>query len=146
MSVDLSTKYLGFKLPNPLIASAGPLTGHVESLQRLEQAGISAAVLPSLFEEQIEHEEQQFHALHQFQTNSFAESLSVPGSRPPSFHPERGMHEPYTSRLTPPPDGMYANRFPRPLAPGSTRWTAMRSTPSTIRSILSRHATSSVHW
>lgn len=76
MSVDLSTRYLGLKLPNPLIASAGPLTGQVASLQRLEEAGISAAVLPSLFEEQIEHEEKQFHALHQFQTNSFAESLS----------------------------------------------------------------------
>jgi dihydroorotate dehydrogenase (fumarate) len=57
MSVDLSTTYLGLKLKNPLVISACPLTGEIDQLRRLEQAGAAAAVLPSLFEEQIEFED-----------------------------------------------------------------------------------------
>ena len=56
MSIDLSTTFLGLKLKNPLVISACPLTGEVDRLIRLEQAGAAAAVLPSLFEEQIEYE------------------------------------------------------------------------------------------
>jgi len=51
--VDLKTKYLGFELKNPLVASASPLTKKVETVQALEAAGISAVVMYSLFEEQI---------------------------------------------------------------------------------------------
>ncbi|MCA9945828.1 MAG: dihydroorotate dehydrogenase-like protein [Ardenticatenaceae bacterium] len=51
---DLSTKYLGLTLKNPLIVSASPLTAYVDNLQRMEIAGAAAVVLPSLFEEQIE--------------------------------------------------------------------------------------------
>lgn len=76
MNADLTTRYLGLELANPLVASAGPLTGSVESLQRLEQAGIAAAVLPSLFEEQIEHEELEVNRLYEYHTESFAESLT----------------------------------------------------------------------
>ena len=54
MSVDLSTSYLGLKLTNPLVASASPLTGDLNSIRKLEDAGAAAIVLPSLFEEQIE--------------------------------------------------------------------------------------------
>jgi dihydroorotate dehydrogenase (fumarate) len=50
---DLSTKYLGLKLKNPLVASAGPLTRELDNVRRLEDAGASAIVLHSLFEEQI---------------------------------------------------------------------------------------------
>ena len=58
MTVDLSTQYLGIELKNPLGAAAcGPLTGELDALQRLEEAGAAFAVMPSLFEEQIEHEE-----------------------------------------------------------------------------------------
>ncbi|MFW6170924.1 MAG: dihydroorotate dehydrogenase-like protein, partial [Planctomycetota bacterium] len=57
MSVDLSTKYLGLGLKNPLVISACPLSEKVDSLKRLEEAGASAVVLYSLFEEQIENEE-----------------------------------------------------------------------------------------
>jgi dihydroorotate dehydrogenase (fumarate) len=57
MSVDLRTRYLGLELQNPIVASASPLTGSVDSLKRLQAAGVAAVVLPSLFEEQIEHEE-----------------------------------------------------------------------------------------
>src|SRR5512134_1393757 len=63
MSADLSTRYLGFDLYNPLVASAGPLTSTVDGLRRLEDAGVAAVVLPSLFEEQIEHEEMATHNL-----------------------------------------------------------------------------------
>jgi dihydroorotate dehydrogenase (fumarate) len=63
MSVDLRTRYLGLDLAHPIVASASPLTGSVESLKRLQDAGIAAAVLPSLFEEQIEHDEMATHNL-----------------------------------------------------------------------------------
>lgn len=76
MRADLTTKYLGMKLANPVVASASPLTGNLETLLQLEQLGIAAAVLPSLFEEQICHDEQRIHALYEFQTFSSAESLS----------------------------------------------------------------------
>jgi dihydroorotate dehydrogenase (fumarate) len=64
---DLSTNYLGFDLKNPLIASASPLSAYVDNIKRMENAGIAAVVLPSLFEEQIEREESganQFPELH----------------------------------------------------------------------------------
>jgi len=63
MSVDLRTSYLGLELQHPIVASASPLTGSIDSLKRLQAAGIAAVVLPSLFEEQIEHEEMATHNL-----------------------------------------------------------------------------------
>ena len=63
MSVDLGTAYLGLALKHPIVASASPLTGSVDSLKRLQAAGVAAVVLPSLFEEQIEHEEMAAHNL-----------------------------------------------------------------------------------
>jgi len=53
-----------------------PAHGKLQTLRQLEEAGAAAAVLPSLFEEQIEHEESQIHSLYEFQAESFAESLS----------------------------------------------------------------------
>ncbi len=76
MRADLTTYYLGLTLKNPVVASAGPLTGDLDTLRRLEQLGVAAAVLPSLFEEQICRDEQRVHALYEFQTYSSAESLS----------------------------------------------------------------------
>jgi len=57
MGADLSTTYLGMRLRSPLVASASPLSARVESMRRLEESGIGAIVMQSLFEEQIEHEE-----------------------------------------------------------------------------------------
>ena len=54
--MDLHTRYLGLALRSPLVASASPLTGDLDGLRRLEEAGAGAVVLPSLFEEQISHE------------------------------------------------------------------------------------------
>ncbi len=54
--LDLTTSYLGLKLKNPIVASASPLSEKVETVQQMEEAGISAVVMYSLFEEQIIHE------------------------------------------------------------------------------------------
>lgn len=53
--MDLSTQYLGFKLPHPFTAGASPLCFRMDMVRRLEDAGASALVLHSLFEEQILH-------------------------------------------------------------------------------------------
>ena len=54
-AADLSTDYLGLHLSSPLVASSSPLTGTLDGLRRLEDAGAAAAVLPSLFEEELTH-------------------------------------------------------------------------------------------
>jgi len=76
MTINLSTKYLGLNLKNPLVIAACPLTGKIEWLKRLEAAGAAAAVLPSLFEEQIEHDEMEMTKAREFGTESFAEALT----------------------------------------------------------------------
>jgi len=74
--MDLSTKYLGMTLKSPLVASASPLSEDIASIKKLEDAGVGAVVLYSLFEEQIrlEQEEYNFHTTQG--TDAFAESLS----------------------------------------------------------------------
>ena len=76
MSAELNTTYLGLKLQNPLVISACPLCAEIDQLRRLEEAGAAAAVLPSLFEEQIEHEAEELGKVYEFHTDSFAESLT----------------------------------------------------------------------
>ena len=66
MTVDITTKYLGLELSNPLVASASPLTGKLSTLVQLEEAGAAAVVLPSLFEEQIEHDSWAVHDLYEY--------------------------------------------------------------------------------
>jgi dihydroorotate dehydrogenase (fumarate) len=74
--VDLRTTYLGLTLKNPLVASSSPLSKKVDSVKRLEDAGVSAVVMYSLFEEQIEHESLALdHFLNQG-TETYAESLT----------------------------------------------------------------------
>ena len=72
----MSTTYLGLRLKNPLVISACPLTAQIEQLRRLEEAGTAAAVLPSLFEEQIEYDADEIARVYDFHTDSFAESLT----------------------------------------------------------------------
>jgi dihydroorotate dehydrogenase (fumarate) len=76
MSVDLSTRYLGLALKNPLVVSACSLTGKLDTLRRLEDAGAAAAVLPSLFEEQIEHDEMAVHNFFEATSEAFPEALT----------------------------------------------------------------------
>lgn len=76
MTADLSTTYLGMKLPNPVVASSSPMTSSLDSLVELQKAGVAAVVLPSLWEEQIEHEAMEMQRLYELTSDSFAESLS----------------------------------------------------------------------
>jgi dihydroorotate dehydrogenase (fumarate) len=74
--MDLSTRYLGLDLRNPLVASASPLSNTVDGVRRLADAGVGAVVLYSLFEEQLRREAAHNAALADAGTDSFAESLS----------------------------------------------------------------------
>jgi dihydroorotate dehydrogenase (fumarate) len=74
--MNLTTTYLGLELRNPLVASAGPVTQRVPSIERLAAAGAGAVVLPSLFEEQVRREYERDTQLAESGTDSFAESLS----------------------------------------------------------------------
>lgn len=74
MSVDLTTRYLGLELANPLVPSASPLGARLDTLRRLEEAGAAAVVLPSLFEEQFEHEAVAAHELRELRAHSFGEA------------------------------------------------------------------------
>ena len=76
MTVDLSTEYMGLQLPHPIVAAACPLTGDLDILRRLEDAGVAAAVLPSLFEEQIEHDEMENHRFREAHAEAFPEATS----------------------------------------------------------------------
>ncbi len=71
-----TTKYLGFTLSSPLVASASPLTGNPEMWERIELAGAGAVVLPSLFEEQIEGDAFALDLARDQGTESFGEALT----------------------------------------------------------------------
>ncbi len=89
MSVDLRTRYLGLELAHPVVASASPLTGSVDSLKRLQDAGVAAVVLPSLFEEQIEHEEMATHNLMLYGAEMSPEARGFFPEMPYSTGPEK---------------------------------------------------------
>jgi dihydroorotate dehydrogenase (fumarate) len=74
--MDLSTTYLGLKLKNPIVPSAGPLSHSLDSMKKLEDAGASAIVMYSLFEEQIAHEAAELEHYLSYGTESFAEALT----------------------------------------------------------------------
>ncbi|MGB5506845.1 MAG: dihydroorotate dehydrogenase-like protein [Sulfurovum sp.] len=74
--MELTTTYLGLELKNPLIASASPLTASLDSIKKLEENGIAAVIMHSLFEEEINHEIHQIdHFLH-IHSDSNAEATS----------------------------------------------------------------------
>jgi dihydroorotate dehydrogenase (fumarate) len=73
--MDLTTTYMGLKLKNPLVPSASPLSESVDSIRRLEDAGASAVVLYSLFEEQIVEESEALDHFLSYGSESFAEAL-----------------------------------------------------------------------
>lgn len=74
--MNLETNYMGLPLKNPLVPSASPMTGDLEGIRRLEDAGAAAIVLPSLFEEQLRHEAAElFHHLEEG-TNSYQEATT----------------------------------------------------------------------
>jgi len=74
--MDLTTTYLGFKLKNPIVASSSPLWESVSNIRALEDSGVSAVVLPSIFEEQLLVEGEHLHRDLARGTESFGEALS----------------------------------------------------------------------
>jgi dihydroorotate dehydrogenase (fumarate) len=73
---DLTTDYLGLRLACPLVASSSPLTGTLDGLRRLEDAGAAAVVLPSLFEEELSHGATEVDRMLETGAESFGEALS----------------------------------------------------------------------
>jgi dihydroorotate dehydrogenase (fumarate) len=74
--MDLTTTYLGFTLKNPIVASSSPLWDSVSNIRALEDSGVSAVVLPSIFEEQLQLEGEYLDRDLARGTESFGESLS----------------------------------------------------------------------
>ena len=95
--MNLETRYLGLSLKNPLVPSASPLSSNVDTVKEMEDAGASAVVIYSLFEEQITKENQ---ALDHFLTTSgesYAEALSY-FPQPREYH---NLHaEDYLNHIT----------------------------------------------
>jgi dihydroorotate dehydrogenase (fumarate) len=91
---DLSTTYLGLNLKNPLVASASPLSKKLDKARRLEEAGVSAIVMYSLFEEQIIHESLELDHYLTRGTDSFAEAMSyLPDGGMYSVGPEKYLNQ-----------------------------------------------------
>ena len=88
--MDLRTKYLGLDLPHPLMPGASPLSHDVDSIRRLEDAGASAIVMYSLFEEQIIGEQLASHHGTELHAHSFPEATTF-FTEPPEF--ALGPHE-----------------------------------------------------
>lgn len=74
--MDLTTTYLGLRLPHPVMPGASPLADSLDTVRRLEDAGAAAIVLRSLFEEQITRE--QLGMVHHMEVHdeSYAEAVS----------------------------------------------------------------------
>lgn len=83
--MDLTTKYLGLDLKNPIIAGASPLSNNIDTVKILEDKGAAAVVMYSLFEEQINHEAQELDTFLTQGTESFAEAMSY-FPEPDQFH------------------------------------------------------------
>jgi dihydroorotate dehydrogenase (fumarate) len=74
--MDLRTTYMGMTLKNPLVVSASPLSEKVDNIKRMEDAGASAVVMFSIFEEQLRQEAAALDHFLSYGTESFAEALS----------------------------------------------------------------------
>ena len=96
MSVDLRTTYLGLELRSPIVASASPLTGEPDTARLLDEAGVGAIVLPSLFEEEILNDEVQLNRSLEAGSGQFAEALEYF----PTIDSFAGVGERYLARLT----------------------------------------------
>lgn len=92
--IDLSTKYLGLDLKNPLVLSASPLSKKIDRARRLEDAGISAVVMYSLFEEQITHESLELDHYLSRATYAFPEAPThLPDGGLYGISPERYLNQ-----------------------------------------------------
>lgn len=83
--MDLSTSYLGLKLPHPLMPGASPLVDDLDTVRQLEDAGAAAIVMHSIFEEQITREQVATFVHTESHGQSFAEALTY-FPNPEAFH------------------------------------------------------------
>jgi dihydroorotate dehydrogenase (fumarate) len=91
---DLSTTYLGLNLKNPLVAAASPFSKNIDKARKLEEAGVSAIVMYSLFEEQIIHESLELDHYLTRGTDSFAEAMTyLPDGGVYSVGPEKYLDQ-----------------------------------------------------
>ena len=91
--MDLSTRYLGLKLPHPFMPGASPLVDDLDTVKRLEDAGAAAIVMHSLFEEQIVREQMSTFLHTDAHGESFAEALCYfPSSDRFALGPEEYLH------------------------------------------------------
>jgi dihydroorotate dehydrogenase (fumarate) len=74
--MNLTTRYMGLTLKNPMVASASPLSQSVDMIRRLEDHGAAAVVMFSLFEEQIRHDMEALEHFMSVGTDTFGEALS----------------------------------------------------------------------
>jgi dihydroorotate dehydrogenase (fumarate) len=74
--MNLTTRYLGFKLRTPLVPSASPLSEKIDNIKRMEDAGAAAVVFHSLFEEQVHRDRHDLQYYLDQGTESYAESLT----------------------------------------------------------------------
>ena len=74
--MDLSTTYLGLKLPHPIMPGASPMVDKIDLVKRMEDAGASAIVMHSLFEEQLMREELATYHHVDVHAESFAEAMT----------------------------------------------------------------------
>lgn len=74
MTVKMSTTYLGLALAHPVMPSASPLTGDIDHILALVESGAPALVLPSLFEEQIDHDAMAVHWSLELGADGFGEA------------------------------------------------------------------------
>ena len=93
--IDFSTQYLGLKLSGPIVVSSTPLSESIDNIRRMEDAGASAVVLTSLFEEQLALESRALDEDLSRGTESFAESLGYL----PDLDDYRMTHEVYLEHL-----------------------------------------------
>ena len=92
--IDLSTTYLGLNLKNPLVASASPLSKKIDKACKLEEAGISAIVMYSLFEEQIIHESLELDHYLSRGEDAFPEAMSyLPDGGLYAISPEKYLNQ-----------------------------------------------------
>ena len=82
---DLKTRYMGLELGSPLVASAGPLCKSLENLHAMQEAGIAAVVLHSLFEEQV--------TLEASYLDKFLDSGAESSPEAVSYFPDMGNYE-----------------------------------------------------
>ena len=74
--MNITTRYMGLTLKNPLVASAGPSSQNLDTIRRLEDNGAAAVVMFSLFEEQIRHGTGAFEFFFNLGRNSIAGAAS----------------------------------------------------------------------